>query len=138
VATALNCVAKSASIQEMVGQTLKEVISAMGDDAMDQKLAILGSYVAVALGEIFETEDENVSWRISNSTNPGLVDCHLVGEDMEEEETCCSVMKGDSKKAKEGDVVEQVVRADGSFVRKWKVVELSSGCSIPCSNANKS
>jgi len=130
-ATALNCVPESASIQEKVGQTLNEVISAIDDnDKMEQKLAILSSYVAV-VGEIFETEEDKSSWRISDSTNPGLVDCHLVGEDMDEDETCCSVTQGDSKKAKEGDVVEQMVRADGSFVRKWKVVELSSGCSIP-------
>ena len=30
-----------------------------------------------------------------------------------------------------GDVVEQIVRAGGPFVRKWKVVELSSGCMVP-------
>lgn len=59
---ALNCVPESATIREEVGKTLTEVIAAMDDNSsMEQKLAIMGSYVAV-VGETFERDDKESSW----------------------------------------------------------------------------
>ena len=126
-AAALGCPVESVTVKEHVGKTLEE---AMKDSPVPQaqKLAILGSYIGLA-GEIFVTDDQE-AWRILNSTHPGLVDCHLVGEDMDEDDSCCSVLRGESSHPKVGDTVEQIVKGDGSFVRKWKVVELSD-CSLP-------
>ena len=126
-AQALGCVDKSCSVKDQVGKTLAEAVSDMksnGDE--DILLDVIGSYVAVA-GEI--TAD-NGAWKILDSTNPGLVHCYLVGAELEKDEVNCSTLRCDSKDVKEGDTIDQVVRGDGAFVRKWKVVEMS-GCLVP-------
>ncbi|CAB9514486.1 expressed unknown protein [Seminavis robusta] len=131
LAKALGCPPQTPTIKDQVGKTLEEVIKSLeqGDNGGNKKeelLGVIGSYVA-ACGEI---DPDTGAWRILDSTNPGLVHCHLVGAIMDK--NCCSTLsKGDSKDAvKEGDSVQQHVCGEGSFVRKWKVLELS-GCSVP-------
>ena len=124
-AQALGCSPNSATVKDQVGKTLQQVIQA-SSDAKDQ-LSLMASYVSAA-GEIPSEQGE--AWQILYSTNPGLVGCLLVGSDLEKEKNICSVLKADKNDVQEGDIVEQVVCGDGSFVRKWKVVELS-GCSLP-------
>ena len=134
-ATAMGCPKESATVKDQVGKSLGEVIAGLGgDDEKEKKLALIGSYVG-AVGEVIGVSDDKEAWRISDSTHPGLVDCHLVGEEGSLEDStrtsnCCSILRGDTSHPKEGDIVEQVVSGSGPFVRKWRVVELS-GCELP-------
>jgi hypothetical protein len=129
LAKTLGCPTQSPLVKDQVGKTLEEVIKSMeaDDDAnKEQLLAVIGSYVAVC-GDI---DPETGAWRISDSTNPGLVGCQLVGNTNEKSEHCCSTLKSEAKDVQLGDIVDQVVSGHGLYVRKWKVLELS-GCSLP-------
>jgi hypothetical protein len=129
LAKTLGCPSQSPLVKEQVGKTLEEVIKSMeADDAKkEQLLAVIGSYVA-ACGDI---EPGTGSWRISESTNPGLVGCHLVGNSNEKEQHICSTLRSKSKHVQEGDIVDQIVSGEGLYIRKWKVLELSE-CFLPC------
>ena len=119
------------------------------DDDVDDILDIHGSYVALS-GII--TDDGK--WLIQYSTNPELCGCNLVGsggdgEDDSNDKDCCSYLDttamedddeddddDDDDTIKIGDVVYQYLVDDGGrsaskTTRTWKVVELSSNCTLP-------
>jgi len=123
-ASAVGCPTESAFVHQNVGKSLKE--ATIEAESVAQKLAILGSYVAVA-GKIVGDE-----WKIQYSTNPELVGCSLIGDPGDE--MCCSLLQG-SAQAKEGDTVEQLIIGGNGDRHIWKIVERTD-CQLPVSNSN--
>lgn len=135
----LKCHEQSHALKEelSVGKSLKEALDILSKGDTNDRLRLLGSYVAV-FGEIESTKDSSkgkVCWRIQHSTDPGLVGCSLVGDKMGDgTNPCCSTIALKTpgpKQLQSGAILYQSVAGSQNKVRKWKFVELNGKSCLP-------
>ena len=110
----------SAQVHKCVGKSLADAVQELAPtDA--KRLEILASYIGVA-GRINEAGE----WIIRHSLNPELVGCKLVGRSG----LTCSQLEADISSSEH--VVQSIrLPADKVLRRRWKVMELSEGCTLP-------
>ncbi|KAL7549587.1 hypothetical protein ACHAWF_012851 [Thalassiosira exigua] len=126
-AKSLGCHERSAEVEECAGKSLEEAAKALGVDDVVDRMRIAGSYVA-AYGAVASADGE---WVVTQSTDPRLVGCSLVG--LENRGDCCSTLslEGGKTKVDVGDVVLQSLAGDAPLVRRWEVVEIEGASDLP-------
>jgi hypothetical protein len=139
IATQVGCHGKSSEIQSScTGKSLMEAINSIDDDDLSNRMKLLGSYVA-AYGELEPaTKDATLlQWNIKHSTDPGLVGCQLVDQQVGGG-TSCSVLlvtdSGGNSKSSElqvGDILLQTLMGQNGNVRKWQVMEITGTSNLP-------
>ena len=125
------CHAQSHKVKDCQGKSLSEAVKLLGNNGVDEELAIAMSYVGL-VGQV----KHDGSWRIDASTLPNLVGCDLIASDTKND-GCCSTLSlvpsGGRANVGEGTLLDQTISVNGqaNVVRRWKVVELSSPDLLP-------